>query len=115
MIRFGDQPWRSAGYVEAVATDPEHQGAGVGTSAMERLHDEIAARWGVALLSTGRATGFYELLGWKRWLGLSYTETQAGVVLDGEHGGLMVFSRDPSALPDRTMTVTCQDRPGDAW
>lgn len=114
-IRFGDQAWRTVGYVEAVATAPEHQSAGVGTLAMEKLHEEIGSRWGVALLSTGRATGFYELLGWERWRGLSYTQTQGGVVLDGEHGGLMVFSGDPSVLPDRSLAVTCQDRPGDAW
>ena len=114
-VRFGDQPWRTIAYVEAVATHPERQGRGVGRSAMERLHDEIASRWQIALLSTGRATGFYERLGWQRWLGLSYTETDAGVVLDGEHGGLMVLTADPAAVVDRTLAVTCQDRLGDAW
>lgn len=69
LITFGDQPWRVVGYVEAVATDPERQGEGISRLAMLRLHDEIASRWQVALLSTGRATGFYELLGWERWLG----------------------------------------------
>ena len=115
LIRFGDQPWRTVGYVEAVATDPGRQGEGLGRLAMSRLHDEIASRWEVALLSTGRATGFYELLGWERWLGLSYTQTEAGVVPDGEHGGLMVLRADPSFPVDRTLAVTCQDRPGDAW
>lgn len=115
LIRFGDHPWRTVGYVEAVATDPDRQGEGVGRLAMERLHDEIATRWNVALLSTGRATGFYELLGWERWLGLSYTQTTAGVVPDGEHGGLMVFIGDGSVTLDRTKAVTCEDRPGDAW
>lgn len=115
MIRFGDQPWRTVGYVEGVATDPEHQHQGVGTRVMTRLHDEIGTRWGVALLSTGRATGFYELLGWRRWLGPSYTQTATGIVLDGEHGGLMVFSGDQRVVLDRTVAVTCQDRPGDAW
>lgn len=114
-IRFGDQPWRTVGYVEAVATDPERQNEGAGRLAMKRLHDEISSRWAVALLSTGRATGFYELFGWERWLGVSYTQTRTGVVPDGEHGGLMVFRGDPSIVLDRTMTVTCQDRPGDAW
>ena len=82
---------------------------------MQRLQDAIALRWGLALLSTGRATRFYELLGWQRWLGLSYTQTADQVVPDGEHGGLMVFSAHPSMVLDRTGTVTCQDRPGDAW
>lgn len=115
LIRFGDQPWRIVGYVEAVATDPERQSEGVGRMAMDRLHAEIASRWKVAMLSTGWATGFYELLGWERWLGLSYTQTDTGVVPDGEHGGLMVLIADPSAVVDRTLTVTCQDRAGDAW
>ena len=115
LIRFGDQPWSTCGYVEAVATDPHRQGQGVGRLAMERLQVEIASRWSIAMLSTGRATGFYEALGWQRWLGLSCTHTTKGTVLDGEHGGLMVFSRDPSLLVDLTQTVTCRDRAGDAW
>jgi aminoglycoside 2'-N-acetyltransferase I len=115
LIRFGDRPWCTVGYVEAVATDPERQGEGVGRLAMERLAEEISSRWAIALLSTGSATGFYERLGWKRWLGLSYTETPSGPLADGEHGGLMVYACDGSAAVDRTLTLTCQGRRGDAW
>jgi aminoglycoside 2'-N-acetyltransferase I len=114
-IRFGDEPWRTVGYVEAVATDPERQGEGIGRRTMQRLQAEISTRWPVALLSTGRARGFYEALGWERWRGLSYTQTAAGVVPDGEHGGLMILRLDPSAVPDLSVGVTCEDRPGDAW
>ncbi|MGN6521613.1 MAG: GNAT family N-acetyltransferase, partial [Actinomycetes bacterium] len=74
-LRFGTAEWQTVGYVEAVATDPDHQGRGVGREVMQRLHGEIAARWPVAMLSTGQATGFYERLGWERWQGLSYTAT----------------------------------------
>lgn len=114
-IRFGDGPWRTVGYVEAVATDPTRQGEGVGRRTMLALHAEVAARWPVAMLSTGRATGFYERLGWERWRGLSYTLTAGGVVPDGEHGGLMVLRLDPAVVPDPSVTVTCEDRSGDAW
>jgi aminoglycoside 2'-N-acetyltransferase I len=114
-IRFGDQGWRSVGYVEAVATDPDHQGEGVGRRVMGRLHEEVAARWPVAMLSTGRATGFYERLGWERWRGSSYTRTATGAVPDDEHGGLMILRLDPAAVPDLSVAVTCEDRPGDAW
>lgn len=114
-LRFGDAPWRTVGYVEAVATDPQRQGEGIGRATMLRLHDEIAARWPVAMLSTGRATGFYERLGWERWQGVSYTATGDGAVPDDEHGGLMVLRLDPSALPDLAVDVTCEDRSGDAW
>lgn len=55
-LRFGHAPWRTVGYVEGVATDPERQREGIGRAVMQRLHGEIAPRWPVALLSTGRAT-----------------------------------------------------------
>jgi aminoglycoside 2'-N-acetyltransferase I len=114
-IRFGDAPWRAVGYVEAVAVDPDRHGEGIGRRTMARLHTEISSRWTVAMLSTGTATGFYESLGWERWRGLSYTQTATGVVLDGEHGGLMVLRLDPAVVPDVSVAVTCEDRPGDAW
>lgn len=114
-IRFGAQPWRTVAYVEAVATDPDRQGEGIGRRSMETLQAEIATRWPVAMLSTGRATAFYEALGWERWRGRSFTETSSGVVPDGEHGGLMVLRRELSVVPDLSVDVTCEDRPGDAW
>jgi aminoglycoside 2'-N-acetyltransferase I len=114
-IRFGEGPWQTVAYVEAVATDPERQGEGIGRRTMEKLQQEISARWRVALLSTGRATGFYESLGWERWRGLSYTQTASGIVPDAEHGGLMILRLDPSVVPELSVDVTCEDRPGDAW
>jgi aminoglycoside 2'-N-acetyltransferase I len=114
-IRFGDEPWRSVGYVEAVAVDPSRQGEGIGRRTMELLRTEIDSRWPVAMLCTGRATSFYESLGWERWRGLSYTQTATGVVPDDEHGGLMILRLDPSTVPDLSVPVTCEDRPGRAW
>lgn len=114
-IQFGDRGWCDIGYVEAVATDPDRQREGIGRRVMERLQEEISLRWPVAMLSTGRATGFYEQLGWERWRGLSYTRTATGAVPDDEHGGLMVLRLDPTAVPDLSVAVTCEDRAGDAW
>jgi aminoglycoside 2'-N-acetyltransferase I len=114
-IRFGNQPWCTVGYVEAVATAPERQGQGVGRRTMEVLQAEIASRWPVGLLSTGRAAGFYLSLGWERWRGESYTETATGTVPDRNHGGLMILRPDPATVPDLSVAVTCQDRPGAAW
>jgi len=113
-IRFGEK-WQETAYVEAVATAPARQHSGVGTAVMRRLHDQIRNRWPVAMLSTGRAAGFYERLGWERWGGASFTLTEAGARPDNEHGGLMVLRLDPLAVPDLTVDVTCKDRPGDAW
>ena len=114
-IRFEGRPWRTVGYVEAVATDPERAGQGIGRQTMNTLQVEIALRWPVGLLSTGRAKGFYEKLGWEQWRGPSYTSTATGVFPDGEHGGLMVLRLEPSVVPSLSVAVTCEDRPGDAW
>lgn len=81
---------------------------------MQRLHQEIASRWPAALLSTGRATSFYELLGWQRWLGPTYTQTPTDVVPDG-HKGLMFLHCDQSFALDPTAAVTCHHRAGDVW
>lgn len=114
-IRFGDEPWRTVGYVEAVATEPARQGEGVGRRTMEALQAQIAQRWPVALLSTGTATGFYERLGWERWRGPSSVHTASGVVPDAEDEGIMLLRHDRSVVPDLSVVVTCEDRPGDAW
>jgi aminoglycoside 2'-N-acetyltransferase I len=87
------------GYVEAVATRPDRQGEGIGRRVMATLQDESFSRWPVALLSTGRATGF----------------TTTGVVPDGDHGGIMILRADPAEVPDLSVSVTCEDRVGDAW
>ena len=114
-IQVGEGPWRTLGYVEAVATEPDRRGEGIGRRTMARLQAEIALRWPAAFLSTGTATGFYESLGWERWRGPSYTRTATASVADGEEGGLMVLRVDPLAVPDLTVGVTCEERRGDAW
>lgn len=114
-IQFGDGAWQTIAYVEAVAVHPDFQHQGIGAELMRRLQDEMAKRWIVAMLSTGRATSFYEALGWQRWVGTSYTQTADGPVEDGEHGGLMVLRFGGALEPDARLTVTCEDRAGDAW
>ena len=114
-LTFGDGPWRTVAYVEAVAIAPSHQGKGFCRTVMTRLQAEIDRRWPVAMLSTGRATGFYERLGWEPWQGASVTRTSLGDVFDGEQGGLMIRRPDESTVPDLTVIVTCLDRAGDAW
>jgi aminoglycoside 2'-N-acetyltransferase I len=114
-LRFGDGPWRTVGYVEGVATEPRRQGEGIGRSMMRKLQAEIALRWTVAVLSTGRAKPFYAALGWEQWRGPSYTETAQGAMPDDEHGGLMILRLDPTVVPDLSVPITCEDRSGDAW
>jgi aminoglycoside 2'-N-acetyltransferase I len=114
-IRVADD-WWDVGYVEAVATHPAAQRAGVGSAVMRRLHEEIDARWPLAFLSTGRARDFYLRIGWEVWQGPSSVLTEAGpVATDEEHGGILVRRTGSSAGLDLALPIMCEDRPGDAW
>ncbi|MGI8522287.1 MAG: GNAT family N-acetyltransferase [Nocardioides sp.] len=113
-VHVGDQPW-DTGYVEAVAVSPACQGSGIGSALMRALQGELRDRWPFGALSTSKH-GFYEQLGWERWRGTSYVRMVDGRrQADGEHGGLMVLRFGPSADVDLTASITCEDRPGDAW
>src|SRR5919197_3754118 len=56
------------GYVEAVATDPERQGRGLGTRVMREVNSYIEERFQLGALGTG-SHHFYERLGWRTWRG----------------------------------------------
>ena len=106
-----------AGYVEAVATRPDHRGLGLATRALAGL-EETLTRYPLCALSTGRPS-FYERLGWRRWAGPSWVRLADGARIrtPEEDSGLMVRAATPGALEqiDLTTDICCEDRPGDAW
>ena len=101
---------RSAGYVEAVAVHPEWQRLGLGTRVMGQLAP-VLTRWELCALSTGQH-GFYGGLGWQRWRGPTWIHTSSGRQRSpDEDDGVMVLG----GAGDRTRSLGCDDRPGDAW
>src|SRR5919198_5103957 len=58
----------NAGYLEAVATWPEHQRRGHGSAVVEALVEIVVRDYELGGLSTGRRS-FYERLGWRVWRG----------------------------------------------
>lgn len=110
----GDRAVRT-GYVEAVAVDPTHQRSGVGTGVMERLGEVIRDRYEMGALGTG-GFGFYERLGWERWIGETWV-----VVGDTRHrspdedGCVMVLRHGPSTGFDLGLPIACEVRSGDDW
>lgn len=103
------------GYVEAVATEPDAQGRGLGSSLMRTLTDEILARHRIGVLSTG-AWGFYERLGWQRWRGPTSIRLRNGEVVrtpEEEEDGIMVTAT--AGELDLGATITCAERAGDDW
>jgi aminoglycoside 2'-N-acetyltransferase I len=104
-----------AGYVEAVATAPAHQGVGYGTRVMRAVGAFIAEQFDVGALGTGRH-GFYERLNWRTWRGPSSVRTANGEqrTLD-EDGYIMVLTTTATSDLELTLPISCEWRPGDVW
>lgn len=104
-----------AGYLEAVATLPDHERRGHGTAVVQAAAEFVKQAFELGALSTGRPP-FYERLGWVRWLGPTFVRTSSGLVsTDGDHGGILVLRTPASPALDLTAPISCDWRPGDAW
>lgn len=113
-IHVGGQPLRT-GYVEAVATAPEYDGAGFGSLVIADVTSYIRDSFELGALGTGRLH-FYERLGWIVWAGPSSVRTAEGLRrTTDEDGYIMVLETPSSPLLDTTATISCEWRPGDVW
>jgi aminoglycoside 2'-N-acetyltransferase I len=103
------------GYVEAVAAWPQHQHRGYGTRLMREIADVVRADYALGALSTG-VDGFYERLGWERWLGPTSVRTPRGVERTPDDDGGIMILRTPTSPPlDLSAAITCDWREGDVW
>ena len=114
MLHVGGRPLRT-GYVEAVATAPDHQGAGFGTRVMREVGSYIQDHFELGALGTG-SHRFYARLGWLTWTGLSSVRTASGERrTPDEDGSIMVLPATSSPVLDITAPISCEWRPGDVW
>jgi aminoglycoside 2'-N-acetyltransferase I len=103
------------GYLEAVATWPEHQGRGHGSAVVEALDAIVREEYELGGLSTGRRT-FYERLGWRLWRGSLAVRTAHGDVPTPFEGGAVLVLPTPRVPdPDLNATLVCDERSGDDW
>jgi aminoglycoside 2'-N-acetyltransferase I len=113
-IHVGGRRFR-AGYVEAVATAPAHQGGGLGSLVVAEVTAFIREHYELGVLGTGRH-GFYERLGWRTWRGPSSVRTADGDRrTPDEDGFILVLETPASATLDRDAPISCDWRPGDVW
>ena len=113
-LHVGDRPLRT-GYVEAVATAPDRQGAGFGSLVMADVTAYIRDRFEIGALGTGRQR-FYERLGWQTWTGPSFVRAATGNHGTPDDDGYIMVLRTPSSpLLDLTDSIICDWRPGDVW
>ena len=104
------------GYVEAVATWPQHRGRGHATASMRAVGAHLDATYELGALDTG-IRPFYERLGWRVWRGPTSVSGPSGapVPTPEEDGSVMV--RDTPATPalDPIAVLACDWRAGDVW
>jgi aminoglycoside 2'-N-acetyltransferase I len=106
-----DRALRSA-YVEAVATEPAHQGRGYASSVMRALAGEIV-HYELGALSHSDAA-FYERFGWERWTG-----PRAVHMTDGDQPTpdeeVMILRLAGTLALDTTGPLAATWRAGDVW
>lgn len=113
-LHVGGQSVRT-GYVEAVATDPDWQGQGLGTRLMSDVTSYIQEHFRLGALGTGRHH-FYERLGWLTWRGPTSVRIDDGTRrTPGEDGYILVLPTPSSPSLDLTAAISCEWRPGDVW
>jgi aminoglycoside 2'-N-acetyltransferase I len=113
-IHVAGRPLRT-GYVEAVATAPDRQGAGLGTRLMHDVNAFVVDRFELGALGTGRHH-FYERLGWQTWRGPSSVRTAGGISrTPDEDGYILVLTTRSSPRLDLDAEISCDWRPGDVW
>ena len=95
-LEVDGRPYRT-GYVEAMATAPAQQGAGLGSLLMVEAAAVIRAGFDLGALATGRHA-FYERLGWERWRGPTYVRTASGLVrTEAEDDSILVLRHGATA------------------
>jgi len=103
------------GYVEAVATLPDHAGLGHGTSVLRAAGDHIRTTFELGALSTDRPA-FYERLGWVRWRGPTFVRAPGGPVrTPDDDDGILVLPTTTSPALELTESLSCDWREGDVW
>jgi aminoglycoside 2'-N-acetyltransferase I len=109
-----DQPLRT-GYVEAVATDPQLQGLGLGTRVMGEASAHIQEAFQLGALGTG-SHGFYRRLGWETWGGPTLVRAPDGLRRTPDEDGYILVLRTPTTPAIVTSaSLICDWREGDVW
>jgi len=117
-LHLGGRPVQ-AGYVEAVATDPDRQGRGLGTQVMRGVTSYIQEGFEEGFELGALGTGshhFYERLGWLRWRGPTSVRTDTGTHRTPDEDGYILILPTPSSPSlDLSVAISCEWRPGDVW
>jgi aminoglycoside 2'-N-acetyltransferase I len=105
----------ATGYVEAVATAPNHQRRGYGAAVMREADEYIDRTFQLGALGTGHIA-FFERLGWVVWRGPTFVRTETGLVRTAEEEGYVLVRLTPTSPElDLSSPIICDWRAGDVW
>jgi aminoglycoside 2'-N-acetyltransferase I len=107
-------PLLKTAYIDAVATLPEYQGRGYGSTLMSQLAKNVDDEYSIACLETERES-FYERLGWQTWRGPLAGRNEQGLVPTPEQYGIMVLQLSKTPLLDFESMLTIECQPGRIW
>ncbi|MGY1603774.1 GNAT family N-acetyltransferase [Geodermatophilus sp. SYSU D00815] len=104
-----------AGYVEAVAVDPDVRRRGVASAVMAALEGVIGPAYDLGALSaTDDGAALYLARGWQPWRGRTSALTPSGVRPTPDDDGSVHVLPGPFVL-DPDEELTCDWRDGDLW
>lgn len=111
LLHQAGRPPLHAAYVEAVASDPGHQGRGYGTAAMRVLASQLWDYELAALSPTNEQ--FYARLGWESWRGPLSVRYAHSLVPEPEESAMILRTRrTPAWLDlDAPLAVDYRDAP----
>lgn len=103
------------GYVEGVATHPDHRHRGLGLAVVTAATDHVRSEYELGGLGTDLFS-FYARAGWERWRGKTFARTSRGLIHTADEDGyVMVLRFGASATLDLDSEISCEERNGDDW
>ncbi|HEY8598485.1 MAG TPA: GNAT family N-acetyltransferase [Thermomicrobiales bacterium] len=112
LLQAADGPLLRTAYVDAVATDRDVQGRGIGSAVLGRFAEETST-YTLRALSTSRVS-FYTRLGWQRWRGRVAIRTADGL-LDTPDDTILVLPSAHTPPLDLDGLLTGEPRGGQHW
>ena len=106
-------PLRTA-YVEAVATDPAHQGRGFASAVMRALVSEVSGYQLAALSPSDRGQPLYDRLGWETWIG-PLRIRQGSDLIETPDELIMIHRLPGSPRVNVNDPLSAEWRPGELW
>ena len=109
-LQHNDQPILRTAYVDAVATLPEYQNHGIGSTIMQHLASGID-EYEIACLETVRIS-FYARLGWQEWRGTLAGRKGSELIPTPNQTGIMILTtpKTPPLDLDGSLTIEYEGR-----